>query len=322
MAAKDTNFVHLHVHTDYSLLDGACRIDRLMDRAAELGMRSLALTDHGNLYGAIEFYNQAKAKGIKPLIGCELYLAPGSRLERAGRSDEGKSIYHLGLLARDLTGYQNLLKLVSDAHLKGFYYKPRTDLETLARHAKGLIGFTGCLASLVPQHLLHDRYDDARQACGRFVEIFGREHYFVEIQDHGIAEQRKIIPGLLKLAEEFQLKVICSNDVHYVRAADAGPHDALLCIQTGSKIAEENRMKFDGTQFYLKSREEMDLLFGEVPGAVSNTELVAEMCDLTIPFPKGSERYPKYPLPPEVRTDRGGYLKDLCLAGLKFRYDV
>ncbi len=322
MAAKDTNFVHLHVHTDYSLLDGACRIDRLMDRATELGMKSLALTDHGNLYGAIEFYNQAKAKGIKPLIGCELYLAPGSRLERAGRSDEGKSIYHLGLLARDLTGYQNLLKLVSDAHLKGFYYKPRTDLETLARHAKGLIGFTGCLASLVPQHLLHDRYEDAREACGRFVEIFGREQYFVEIQDHGIAEQRKIIPGLLKLAEEFKLKVICSNDVHYVRAADAGPHDALLCIQTGSKIAEENRMKFDGTQFYLKSREEMDRLFGEVPGAVSNTELVAEMCDLTIPFPKGSERYPKYPLPPEVKTDRGGYLKDLCLAGLKFRYDV
>ncbi|HEY8993226.1 MAG TPA: DNA polymerase III subunit alpha [Lacunisphaera sp.] len=322
MASPDSNFVHLHVHSDYSLLDGACRIDRLMDRANALGMKALALTDHGNLYGTIEFYNQAKAKGIKPLLGCELYLAAGSRLERTGRSDEGKSIYHLGLLARDVTGYQNLLKLVSDAHLKGFYYKPRTDLEKLAQHSKGLIGFTGCLASLVPQHLLNDNFDAARQACGRFVEIFGRENYFVEIQDHGIAEQRKVIPGLLKLAEEFNLKVICSNDVHYVNATDAGPHDTLLCIQTGSKVAEENRMKFTGTQFYLKSRDEMASIFSEVPESITNTQLVAEMCDVAIPFPKGSERYPKYPLPPEVKSDRAGYLKELCIAGLQTRYGV
>jgi hypothetical protein len=172
--SADKNFVHLHVHSDYSLLDGACRIDRLTDRAAELGMTALALTDHGNLFGAIDFYTAAKAKGIKPLIGCELYLSEGSRLEKQGRSDEGKSIFHLGLLARNIEGYQNLLKLVSDAHLKGFYYKPRTDLETLARHAKGLIGFTGCLASLVPQHLLNDRWEDARKATARFVDIFGR----------------------------------------------------------------------------------------------------------------------------------------------------
>ena len=322
MPAAPADFVHLHVHTDYSLLDGACRIDRLMGRAKELGMPALALTDHGNLYGAIEFYKAAKDAGIKPLIGCELYLVETSRLEKHGRSDEGKSIFHLGLLARDLTGYQNLLKLVSDAHLKGFYYKPRTDLETLSRHAKGLIGFTGCLASLVPQHLLADNYAEARAACGRFVEIFGRENYFVEIQDHGIPEQRKVIPGLLKLGEEFGLKVICSNDVHYVNAADAGPHDTLLCIQTGSKIAEENRMKFSGTQFFLKSREEMARTFAEVPESVTNTALVAEMCDLAIPFPKGSERYPKYPLPPEVKTDRTGYLKELCITGLKARYGV
>lgn len=322
MAATDSNFVHLHVHTDYSLLDGACRIDRLMDRAKSLGMKALALTDHGNLYGAIDFYNSAKAKEIKPLIGCELYLAPGSRLERTGRSDEGKSIYHLGLLARDLTGYQNLLKLVSDAHLKGFYYKPRTDLDKLAQHAKGLIGFTGCLASLVPQHLLHDNYPEARKACARFVDIFGRDNYFVEIQDHGIPEQRKIIPGLLKIAEEFKLKVICSNDVHYVNADDASPHDTLLCIQTGAKIAEENRMKFDGTQFYLKSRDEMSAVFGEVPESITNTQLVAEMCDLAIPFPKGSERYPKYPLPAEVKSTLtpSEYLHQLCVEGLKRRY--
>jgi len=319
----DPKFVHLHVHTDYSLLDGCCRIDRLMDRAVELGMPAIALTDHGNLYGAIDFYNQAKAKGLKPLIGCELYLVENSRLEKHGRSDEeGKSMFHLGLLARNLKGYQNLLKLVSDAHLKGFYYKPRTDLGMLARHAEGLIGFTGCLASLVPQHLLHDREEDARRACGRFVEIFGKENYIVEIQDHGLPEQRKIIPGLLRLAEEFGLKVICSNDVHYVRSSDAGPHDAMLCIQTGSKIEEEKRMRFTGQEFYLKSAEEMARLFAEVPESLSNTRLVADMCDLAIPFPKGSERYPRYPLPPEVKTDRVGYLRDLCIEGLERRYGV
>ncbi|HEX2099745.1 MAG TPA: DNA polymerase III subunit alpha, partial [Candidatus Synoicihabitans sp.] len=318
----DSSFVHLHVHTDYSLLDGACRIDRLVERAAALGMNALALTDHGNLYGAIEFYNAAKAKGIKPLIGCELYLAEGSRLEKNGRAEDGKSYYHLGLIAKNLKGYQNLLKLVSDAHLRGFYYKPRTDYDTLAQHAEGLIGFTGCLASVVPQHLLHDRWEEARAACARFVDIFGRENYFVEIQDHGIAEQRKIIPGLLKLGEEFGLKVICSNDVHYVHACDAGPHDAMLCIQTGAKLAEENRMRFDGTQFFLKSRAEMEKTFGEVPESVTNTQLVAEMCDLAIPFPKGSERYPRYPLPPEITVDRPSYLHQLCAEGLRRRYNV
>ena len=325
MSSADQNFVHLHVHSDYSLLDGACRIDRLMDRAVALGMPALALTDHGNLFGAIDFYNTAKSKGIKPLVGCELYLVETSRLEKHGRSDdEGKSIFHLGLLAKNLIGYQNLLKLVSDAHLKGFYYKPRTDLDTLAKYANGLIGFTGCLASLVPQHLLHDREEEARKACARFVDIFGRENYFVEIQDHGIPEQLKIIPGLLKLAEEFNLKVIATNDVHYVNASDAGPHDAMLCIQTGAKIEEEKRMKFSGQEFYLKSRAEMEKLFVEVPESITNTQLVAEMCDLTIPFPKGSERYPKYPLPIEVsaKTDRSGYLKDLCIAGLRRRYGL
>ena len=322
MPSAPKNFVHLHVHSDYSLLDGACRIDRLTDRAGELGMTALALTDHGNLFGAIDFYTVAKSKGIKPLIGCELYLSEGSRLEKQGRIDEGRSIFHLGLLARDFEGYQNLLKLVSDAHLKGFYYKPRTDLDTLARHARGLIGFTGCLASLVPQHLINDRWEEARKATARFVDIFGRENYVVEIQDHGIAEQRKIVPDLLKLAREFGLRVVCSNDVHYVHSSDAGPHDAMLCIQTGAKIEDEKRMRFEGQQFYLKSRSEMERVFAEVPEAVVNTEAVAEMCDLTIPFPTGSERYPKFPLPPEVGTDRPGYLRRLCVEGLLQRYGV
>jgi len=317
-----SDFVHLHVHSDYSLLDGCCRIDRLMDRASALGMPAIALTDHGNLFGAIEFYSAAKAKGLKALLGCEIYLVEGSRLEKSGRAEDGKSYYHMGLLARNLTGYQNLLKLVSDSHLRGFYYKPRADFETLAKHADGLIGFTGCLAAIVPQHLMHDRWEDAKKATARFIDIFGRENFFVEIQDHGIPEQRKIVPGLLKLAQEFGLKVICTNDVHYVRAEDAGPHDAMLCIQTGSKIADEQRMRFDTPQFYLKTRDEMQRIFGEVPGALTNTLAVAEMCDLAIPFPKGSERYPKYPLPPEVKADRNGYLKQLCITGLKSRYGV
>jgi len=322
VSSADKNFVHLHVHSDYSLLDGACRIDQLTERASQLGMPALALTDHGNLFGAIDFYTAAKGKGLKPLIGCELYLSEGSRLEKQGRNDEGRSIFHLGLLAKNIEGYQNLLKLVSDAHLKGFYYKPRTDLETLARHAGGLIGFTGCLASLVPQHLLHDREEEARKATARFVDIFGRENYFVEIQDHGIPEQLKIIPGLLRLAKEFGLKVVCSNDVHYVHASDAGSHDAMLCIQTGSKIEDEKRMRFDGQQFYLKSKAEMEKLFAEVPESIVNTMAVAEMCNITIPFPKGSERYPKYPLPAEVGGDRLGYLRTLCVTGLQRRYGV
>jgi DNA polymerase-3 subunit alpha len=324
VSTPDTNFVHLHVHTDYSLLDGACRIDRLMGRAAELGMKALALTDHGNLFGAIEFYNAAKYKGIKALIGCELYMAEGSRLEKTGRSEEGKGYYHLGLLARNLEGYQNLLKLVSDAHLRGFYYKPRTDIETLAKYSKGLIGFTGCLAALVPQHILHGRMAEAKKATARFIDIFGKENYFVEIQDHGIPEQIQIIPGLLEIAQEFDLKVIATNDVHYVNAADAGPHDALLCIQTGSKIAEQNRMRFSGTQFYLKTRAEMEQLFGERPDSILNTQLVAEMCDLSIPFPKGSERYPRYPLPPEIKSaySPDAYLFKLCVDGLMKRYRV
>jgi DNA polymerase III subunit alpha len=322
VASADTNFVHLHVHSDYSLLDGCCRIDRLMERTAELGMKAIALTDHGNLFGAVEFVGAAKAHGIKPILGCELYLVEGSRLDKQGRSDEGKTIFHLGLLARNLEGYQNLLKLVSDAHLQGFYYKPRTDFETLARHAGGLIGFTGCLAALVPQHLLYERTEEARKACGRFVEIFGRDNYFVEIQDHGLPEQRKIIPGLLALAREFGLKVICTNDVHYVRAEHAGPHDSMLCIQTGAKLEDEKRMRFDSAQFYLKSRSEMERIFGEVPESLVNTQAVAEMCDVSIPFPKGSERYPKYPIPAEIRLDRSAYLRRLCLEGLKRRYDV
>ena len=320
MGSTDQNFVHLHVHSDYSLLDGACRIDRLINRVAELGQTSVALTDHGVLFGAIDFFNTAKTKGIKPLVGCEIYLVEGSRLEKTARVEGEKSFYHMGLLAKNAQGYANLLKLVSDAHLKGFYYKPRTDLDTLASLAGGLVAFSGCLAALVPQMLLQNRWEDARQATGRFVEMFGRENFFIELQDHGIPEQRRIAPLLLKLAEEFKLKVVATNDVHYVNASDASPHDTMLCIQTGAKLDDADRMRFDTPQFYLKSHDEMERLFAEVPGAVTNTQAVAEMCDLTLKF--GENRYPLYPLPVEIKTSKPAYLKELCVAGLKTRYNV
>jgi DNA polymerase-3 subunit alpha len=320
VGSADKNFVHLHVHSDYSLLDGACRIDRLINRVAELGQTSVALTDHGVLFGAIDFFTTAKEKGVKPLVGCEIYLVEGSRLEKTARIEGEKSFYHMGLLAKNAKGYANLLKLVSDAHLKGFYYKPRTDLDTLASLADGLIAFSGCLAALVPQMLLQNRWEDARKATGRFVEMFGRENFFIELQDHGIPEQLRIAPLLLKLADEFKLKVVATNDVHYVNAADASPHDTMLCIQTGAKLEDTNRMRFDTPQFYLKDRDEMQRLFAEVPGAVTNTQGVAEMCDLSLKF--GENRYPKYPLPPELKTDKPGYLHQLCVEGLQKRYSV
>ncbi|TAG32789.1 MAG: DNA polymerase III subunit alpha, partial [Verrucomicrobia bacterium] len=327
MSIAASDFVHLHVHSDYSLLDGACKIERLMKRVVELGQPAVALTDHGNMFGAIEFFNAAKGANLKPLVGCELYVAPASRLEKSGKSEDGKSYYHLGVLAKNLKGYENLLKLVSDAHLKGFYYKPRADLETIAKYAEGLIGFTGCLASEICQHLMHGREAEADAACARYVDIFGRENYFVELQDHGIREQRDVIPGLLALAEKYNLKVICSNDVHYVKETDATSHDTLLCIQTGSKVADSNRMKFDSSAFYMKSADEMLKLFGEIPESLTNTRLVAEMCEVKIPFPKGSERYPRYPLPPEIKSRHAehreaaaSYLLDLCIGGLNTRY--
>ncbi|MDR1011986.1 MAG: DNA polymerase III subunit alpha, partial [Opitutaceae bacterium] len=323
-AAPAKDFVHLHVHTDRSLLDGCCRVDKLIEHAAALGMTSLAITDHGNLFGAIDFYNEAKKKNIKPIIGCEIYLAAGSRLDKQGRAEDGKNYYHLGLVAKNLTGYQNLLKLVSDAHLNGFYYKPRADWETLAKYAGGLIAFSGCLAAIIPQMLLHDREDEARAACARFIDIFGRENFVIEIQDHGISEQKKIIPGLLKLGAEFGLRVIASNDVHYIKNTDADPHEAMLCIQTGSKLDDPGRMRFDTKEFYLKSHDQMAKLFAEVPESITNTRAIAEMCDLKIPFPKGSERYPKYPLPPEIKStySPSEYLRKLCVDGLKRRYAV
>lgn len=304
----ETDFVHLHVHSDYSLLDGACRIDRLFARAAELGMTAISITDHGNLFGAAEFFETGKTFGIKPIIGCELYLVYDHLMtERPDRSQQ--KYYHMGVLARNFTGYRNLTKLVSAAHTRGMYYKPRVDMPTLEAHADGLIGFTGCLQGVIPQALLRNDLPAAREAMERFIAIFGRDNFFVEIQDHGIAEQQHIIRPLLDLATEFKVKVVCTNDVHYVQASDWRPHDSLLCIQTGAKLADDKRMRYDSHQFYLKSRAEMEKLFGEVPQSLNNTLAVAEMCDLKLPF--NENHYPVYTVPIELQIDRSAKIEIL-----------
>ena len=290
------DFVHLHVHTDYSMLDGCSRIDRLMERACDMNMRAVAITDHGNLFGLFDFWNEAKqrSKGdvkLKPLLGCELYLVWDHALTDKPDRREHK-YFHMGVLARNFKGYQNLTKLVSDAHVRGLHYKPRTDLEQLAKHADGLIGFSGCLQGVIPQALLRGDYEAARKACGKFVEIFGRENFVIELMDHGLEEQKRIIADLLKLAGEFQLRVVATNDVHYVDAGDSVAHDAMLCIQTGARLADERRMRYTATEVYLKSEAEMLRVFGEVPEAIKNTVAIAEMCDVKLPV--GQNNYPVY----------------------------
>lgn len=303
MSKKDREFVHLHVHTDHSLLDGCSRTDQLCARAAELGMKALSITDHGVLYGLTSFFKQAEKHGIKPLLGCEIYLVNEDKLAETNELRAKQKSYHMGLLARNFKGYQNLCKIVSKAHTEGFYRNPRTDMQTLIEHSDGLIGFSGCLAAIIPQFLLQGDFAQAQEATARFVDIFGKDHFIVEIMDHGIEEQRRIIPNLLKLATEFDLKVVATNDVHYVKDTDWQPHDALLCIQTGAKVRDEKRMRYDSHQFYLKSREEMDLAFREVPEAVINTSAVAEMCEVKLPF--GENHYPVYerPLEPRAKDD-------------------
>ena len=292
MPTKDSEFVHLHVHTDHSLLDGCSRTDKLCERAAELGMKALSITDHGVLYGLTSFFKQAEKYNIKPLLGCEIYLVFEDDLATTNEERAKQSSRHMGLLARNFTGYQNLCKIVSKAHTEGFYRNPRTDLKTLAAYSEGLIGFSGCLAAVIPKFLLAGEFEKARAATAKFIDIFGKEFFIIEIMDHGIEEQRRIIPELLKIATEFGLKVVATNDVHYVKKTDWEPHDSLLCIQTGAKVADEKRMRYDAQQFYLKSRQEMDISFAEVPESIINTSAVAEMCDVKLPF--GENHYPVY----------------------------
>jgi DNA polymerase-3 subunit alpha len=316
------DFVHLHLHTEYSLLDGACRLDKLMERAHELKFPALAITDHGAMHGVIEFYQAARAKGIKPIIGCEVYVAPGSRLER--KKVEGDKYHHLGLLAKDETGYKNLIKLTTAAHLEGYYYKPRIDKEILAAHSEGLIALSGCLASEIPDLIMKDQIDKARDAVDFFKQTLGAENFFLELQNHGIPEQAKVNKLLIPWAKEFGLKLVGTNDVHYINKGDSHAHDCLVCIGTQDLLSNPKRMSagYVPEQFYLRSAEEMSARFAEVPEAVLNTRAVAEMCNLEIKFPKATKdlHYPVFH-PPEHFT-REGYLRQWLAEGLFTRYTI
>ncbi|HSY17263.1 MAG TPA: DNA polymerase III subunit alpha [Candidatus Acidoferrales bacterium] len=318
------DFVHLHLHTEYSLLDGACRLDKLMERAHELKFPALAITDHGAMHGVIEFYQAARAKGIKPIIGCEVYVAPGSRLEKKQGSGTRDVYHHLGLLARDETGYKNLIKLTTAAHLDGYYYKPRIDKEILAQHSAGLIAMSGCLASEIPDLIMKDQVAKARDAVDWFKQTLGAENFFLELQNHGIPEQAKVNRQLLAFAKDFGLKCVATNDVHYVEKGHSHAHDCLVCIGTQSMLSDPKRMSagYVPEQFFLRSEAEMQARFAEVPEAVKNTLEVAEKCNLEIAFPKaGDTRF--YPVfhPPEHFT-RDGYLRHLLAEGLFRRYTI
>ncbi|HEY0457482.1 MAG TPA: PHP domain-containing protein, partial [Verrucomicrobiae bacterium] len=312
------DFVHLHLHTEYSLLDAACRLDKLMEKAHELKFSALSITDHGALYGAIDFYQAAREKGIKPIIGCEVYVAPGSRLDKKA-SNSGRDVYHhLLLLARDEQGYKNLIKLVSAAHLEGYYYKPRIDKEILAQNSQGIIALSGCLASEVPDLITKDDLQKARQTIDWFKQVLGPENYYLELQNHGIPDQAKVNRHLLQWAGEFGLKCVATNDVHYIERSHSHAHDCLICIGTQSQLEDQKRMKYTQEQFYLRSAAEMKALFAETPEAVTNTLEVAEKCDVEIEF--GKLHYPVFH-PPEHFT-REGYLRQMICEGLARRYTL
>jgi DNA polymerase III subunit alpha len=318
------DFVHLHLHTEYSLLDGACRLDRLVDKAHELKFPALAITDHGAMHGVIEFYQAARAKGIKPIIGCEVYVAPGSRLEKKSGSGTRDVYHHLGLLAKDEAGYKNLIKLTTAAHLEGYYYRPRIDKEILTAHSEGLIALSGCLASEIPDWIMRDQLDKARNAVDWFKQTLGPDNFFLELQNHGIPEQARVNSHLVKWSKEFGLKLVATNDVHYINKSDSHAHDCLVCIGTQDLLSNPKRMGagYVPEQFYLRSADEMKARFAEVPEAVLNTREVAEMCNLEIKFPKATKdlHYPVFH-PPEHFT-REGYLRQWLVEGLFTRYTI
>ena len=311
------NFTHLHVHTEYSLLDGSAKIKEIVARAKELGMDSLAVTDHGVMYGVIDFYRACKKEGIRPVIGCEVYVAPGSRFVKEGSvSDE--RYYHLVLLAENDTGYSNLMKIVSKGFTEGYYYKPRVDYEVLTQYSEGIIALSACLAGEVATNLKRGFYEEGKAAALRLQEIFGKGNFFLELQDHGIPEQRTVNTALLRMHQETGIDLVATNDVHYIYDTDVEAHDILLCIQTQTKVQDENRMRYDGGQYYLKSPEEMEALFPYAKEALENTHKIAERCNVEIVF--GQYKLPKYEVPEGY--DAWTYLQALCAEGMKKRYPV
>jgi len=293
-----SNFVHLHLHSHYSLLDGANQLEAVVRRAAELKMPALALSDHGNLFGAVQFHDLALKYGVKPIIGCEVYVAREGRKSKNGRSDQSN---HLVLLAKDATGYSNLVKLVSLGYLEGFYYRPRIDLELLQEHSEGLLGLSACLKGIVAWNLLQDQYSEAREGAGRLAEILGPGNFYLELQDHGLEEQKKVNSHVLNLARELDLPLVATNDCHYLTQEDSFAHDVLLCIQTGKTIHDENRLRYSTNEFYFKNAEEMDSIFAHVPEALSNTLEVAEKCTFELGEPENI--FPEFQVPSDHTLD-------------------
>ena len=309
------SFVNLHVHTEYSLLDGACRISGLMDRVKELGQDSVAITDHGVMYGCIDFYKAAKAAGIKPIIGCEVYVARRGMEDRVHGLDNDP--YHLVLLCENNQGYKNLCKLVSEAFLHGFYSKPRVDLALLEQYHDGLIALSACLAGAIPQYLMDESYDSAKAYALNLARIFGPEHFFLEMQDHGIEAQRMVNQGILRLARETGLPLVVTNDAHYLRKEDAAMQDVLLCVQTGKTVDDPNRMRFETEEFYLKSEREMAALFPNQPEALENTANIAQRCNVEFVF--HDYHLPAFPVPEGYTNE--AFFRELCENGFKERYE-
>lgn len=308
-------FTHLHVHTEYSLLDGSCKIKELVARAKDLGMDSMAVTDHGVMYGVIDFYRAARDVGINPIIGCEVYVTSGSRFDREVSGGEDR-YHHLVLLAENNQGYQNLMKIVSKGFVDGFYYKPRVDYEILKQYHEGIIALSACLAGEVQRYISRGLYDQGKEAAFRYQEIFGPGNFFLELQDHGIPAQKTVNQGLMRMSEETGIELVATNDIHYTFAEDVAPHDILLCIQTGKKVTDENRMRYEGGQYYCKSEEEMRALFPYAQKAIDNTHKIAERCHVEIEF--GVTKLPKYDVPEGY--DSWTYLNKLCLEGFEKHY--
>ena len=309
-------FTHLHVHTEYSLLDGSNKINEYVSRVKELGMDSAAITDHGVMYGVIDFYRAAKAAGINPILGCEVYVAPGSRFDREVGSGDDR-YYHLVLLAENNQGYQNLMKIVSKGFVEGFYYKPRVDLELLREYHEGLIALSACLAGEVARYLQKGMYEDGKKAALRYQEIFGEGNFFLELQDHGIPQQQMVNQQLMRMHQETGIQLVATNDVHYTYETDADSHDILLCLQTGKKLTDTDRMRYEGGQYYVKSEEEMAALFPYAPEALENTHKIAQRCHVDIEF--GNTKLPRYDVPDGYTSWE--YLNKLCREGLEERYD-
>jgi DNA polymerase-3 subunit alpha len=308
-------FTHLHLHTEYSLLDGACDITKLVDRVAELGQKSVAMTDHGNIYGAVHFFEAAKAKGVKPILGCELYISKNEDHRAPGEGDDNN---HLLVLAENEEGYRNLIRITSEASLHGFYRKPRVSKKYLAEHAEGLIGFSGCLSGELCEELVAGRYEKARTVAGQYEEIFGKGNFFLEIQDQGLEDEKKIHEALFRLERELGIPMVATNDSHYLCGEDSHAHDVMLCVQTGAKVHEKERLRFDSNQFFVKSADEMGLVFKDAPDVVTRTQAISERCNLKLH--KVDNPFPEFAVPDGHTID--SYFEEMCRAGMKKRMDT